>query len=289
MATVAGFAFTHLDKLMYPEAGITKGDVLEFYKDIARCSAALAAQIVRRHWSAGLTAWAGPKAPHFWQKNLPDSYPNWIARATLPTEQGATVHYPLVNDLRTLLYLVNQGTLTFHVWLSRMQDLDRPDFVLFDLDPGSAGFLAAVAVAQRLRGILEAGKREAFLKTSGKSGLHIFVPSTEGGYDRARAWAEKIARQVVEVMPEQATVERSKAKRGRRVYVDVMQNVKGRHVVPPYVLRSTPTATVSTPLSWRELTASLEPTRFTLKTIRRRLARQRRDPMGELLGLTLRG
>src|SRR5262249_15356717 len=157
--------------------------------------------------------------------------------------------YALVNDLETLLYLVNQGTLTFHVWLSRLGDLDRPDFVLFDLDPGEAAFADVVTVAQELHTVLRAEGRKAFLKTSGKTGLHMLVPWTaEGGYDEARAWAQDIAGRVVEALPERATVERGKARRGRRVYVDVMQNAKGRHVVPPYVLRAVPGAPVSTPL-----------------------------------------
>jgi bifunctional non-homologous end joining protein LigD len=207
----------------------------------------------------------------------------------LPSERGKPVHYALVNDLKTLLYLVNQGTLTFHVWLSRVDDLDRPDFVLFDLDPGEADFADALAVAKELHVILTGEGVEAFVKTSGKTGLHVLTPwEAEGGYDEARAWALGIAERVVEALPEQATVERSKAKRNRRVYVDIMQNARGHHAVPPYVLRAVPGAPVSTPLSWRELTPQLEPAQFNLKTIFRRLARQRRDPMAALVRATER-
>jgi bifunctional non-homologous end joining protein LigD len=185
----------------------------------------------------------------------------------------------LVNDLETLLYLVNQGTLTFHVWFSRIQDLDRPDFVLFDLDPGQATFADAVTAAKELHTILTAERSKAFIKTSGKTGLHVLVPWTvEGGYDQARAWAYDRATRVVEALPDQTTVERSKAKRGRRVYIDVMQNAKGRHAVPPYVLRAVPGAPVSTPLNWSELTPALDPGQFNWKTIFRRLAQQKPDP-----------
>src|SRR5439155_6568483 len=192
---------------------------------------------------------------HFWQKNAPTYYPSWIPIAELNTERGKPVRYVLVNNLETLLYLVNQGTLTFHVWFSRVEDLDRPDSVLFDLDPGRATFADAVAVARRLHAQLNDEGVQSLPKTSGKTGLHILTPWTQdGGYAEARAWALEIAERVAAALPEQATVERGKAQRGRRVYVDVMQNARGHHAVPPYVLRAVPAATVSTPPEWREVT-----------------------------------
>jgi bifunctional non-homologous end joining protein LigD len=166
-----------------------------------------------------------------------------------------------------------------------MDDLDWPDFVLFDLDRGQARFTDVLDVARELHRVLRGEDVEAFVKTSGKTGLHVLTPwEAEGGYDEARAWAEELAGQVVAALPTQATLERSKAGRGKRVYVDVMQNARGHHAVPPYVLRAVPEASVSTPLEWRELTARLDPRQFNLKTIFRRLARQKRDPLAGLLG-----
>jgi bifunctional non-homologous end joining protein LigD len=274
--------FTNRDKLMYPEEGITKGDVIEYYRKIGPHLLPFLhdrpATLERLPEGLG-----NGKAVHFWQKNTPTSYPDWIARALLPSEQGRNVHYVLVNNLDTLLYLVNQGTLTFHVWFSRIEALDRPDFVLFDLDPGQATFGDAVTVARELHAVLKDDGSKAYLKTSGKTGLHVLVPwDADGGYDEARAWAQDVDRRVVETLPEKATTQRSKARRGRRVYVDVMQNARGRHAVPPYVLRAVPQATVSTPLNWNELTPALDPAQFSLKTIFRRLARQKRDPMADL-------
>ena len=276
-------AITHPDKIMFPDAGITKGQVFDFYERIApRLLPYLQDRpATLERFPDGL---GDAKAPHFWQKNAPDYYPSWIPRAELPTQQGKTVNYVLVNNQETLLYLVNQGTLTFHIWFSRVKDLDRPDFVLFDLDPSQASFQDAVAVARQLHEFLQEEDVEAFVKTSGKSGLHVQVPWTkDGGYDEARAWALQIAERVVEALPGQATVERSKAGRGRRVYVDVMQNARGHHAVPPYVLRAVPGAGVSTPLEWRELTAKLAPAAFTLKTIFSRLAHQKKDPWAGFL------
>jgi bifunctional non-homologous end joining protein LigD len=278
-----GQIFTSLDKVMYPEEGITKGEVIEFYRKIGPHLLPFLrdrpATLERLPEGLG-----NGRAPHFWQKNTPASYPDWIPRAELPTEQGQTVNYVLVNDLDTLLYLVNQGALTFHVWFSRMENLDRPDFVLFDLDPGQTTFGDAITVAKKLHALLKAEGSPAYVKTSGKTGLHVLVPwGGEGGYDEARAWAEGIAERVVQALPDQATTERSKARRGRRLYVDVMQNARGRHVVPPYVLRAVPGAPVSTPLNWNELTAVRDPAQFNLRTIFRRLSRQKRDPMAELV------
>jgi bifunctional non-homologous end joining protein LigD len=273
--------FANLDRVLYPDDGITKGDVIAFYRRIA--PRLLPFLRDRPATLERLPEGLGSGAPHFWQKNLSASYPDWIPRAELPTKQGRKVRYALVNDLQTLLYLVNEGTLTFHVWFSRVGDLDRPDFVLFDLDPGQATFGDAVVIAHKLHAILAREGNKTFVKTSGKTGLHVLVPWSEGDYDEARAWALHVAGRVVEALPDRATTERSKAKRGRRVYVDVMQNVRGRHAVPPYVLRPVPGAPVSTPLLWREVTPGLDPRRWNLKTIFRRLARQKRDPFAPLL------
>jgi bifunctional non-homologous end joining protein LigD len=125
---------------------------------------------------------------------------------------------------------------------------------------------------------------EPFVKTSGKSGLHVLTPWRQpGGYDASRDWAMTIARQLLDALPDLATVERLKSEREGRVYVDVIQNAKGHHAVPPYVVRAVPEATVSTPLDWKELTPKLDPTRFTLKAATKRFAK-RKDPLTSLTG-----
>jgi bifunctional non-homologous end joining protein LigD len=275
--------FTHTDKIMFPEAGLTKGDVLEFYERIAdRLLPFLRDRpITAERWPDGL---AGAQSAHFWQKDTPSYYPDWIPRVVLPSAEGKQVHYVLVNDKATLLYLVNQGTLTLHVWLSRVSNLDRPDFVLFDIDRSQATTADVVEVAKAVHEVVEAEGHEAYVKTTGKTGLHVLVPwEADGGYDASRAWALSVAERVAAANPDRATVAIRKAQRGRRVYIDVMQNARGHHAVPPYVLRAVPAASVSTPLTWRELTPDLDPAAFTVKTIFRRLARQKRDPMAGLV------
>jgi bifunctional non-homologous end joining protein LigD len=276
-----GITVTHPERVWYPDAGITKGDVFDYYGRIAeRLLPYLRDRpVTLERFPEGI----GPGKTHFYQKNTPAHYPDWIPRAELPSERGKPVHYPLVNDAATLLYLVNQGALIFHPWLSRTGDLERPDFVLFDLDPGAAGFAAAVAVARRLHEVLKAEGVEAFVKTSGKTGLHVLVPWDQaGGYEAARGWAQGVGGRVAEALPDEATLEIRKAKRGGRVYIDTLQNAQGKHVVPPYVLRAVPGAPVSTPLNWPELKLDLDPGRFNLKTIFRRLSRQERDPWAGL-------
>lgn len=272
----ADVRFTNVDKVMFPEAGITKGDLLKFYLQIARW---LLPHLRDRPVTLErLPDGFGEGAPRFWQKNTPAYYPKWIPRKNLPTEQGKPVHYAIVNDERSLAYLVNQGTVTFHTWFSRTKSLDRPDFVVFDLDPSGAPFTDVVKIARTLHQLLDAEKVKSFPKTSGKSGLHILVPwRGKGGYDEARAWAMGVAERAVEALPDIATVERSKSARGGRVYVDVMQNARGHHAVPPYVVRATPTATVSTPLEWKEVNAKLHPKRFTMSSVLKRLERIGRD------------
>jgi len=274
--------FTNTDKIWFPEAGITKGNVLEFYQSVA--------PLLLRHVRdrpitlERLPDGVVPGAPRFWQKNTPSYYPSWIPRIELPTETGKIVQYTLVNDRDTLLYLVNQGAITFHVWPSRTSSLDRPDYVLFDLDPGKAKFADVVKIAATLHKLLSRRVVDSYVKTSGKTGLHVLYPWKQtGDYDAARAWAMQIADEVVSQLPDIATTRRLKSERQGHVYVDVIQNAKGHHVVPPYVLRAVPQATVSTPLHWKELTPRLDPAKFTMRAALRRFQQQKEDLMAALV------
>ena len=272
--------FTHVDKLWFPEPKLTKGDVLHYYLAVA--DKLLPHLRDRPMTLERMPDGVGEGKPRFWQKNTPDHYPSWIPRIELPTETGKPVHYALVNDADTLAYLVNQGVLTFHPFLSRVESLDRPDYVLFDLDPGAALFSAVVKIARAIHDALDERDHPSFPKTSGKSGLHVLVPWRDaGGYDEARAWAMDVAQQVVGQLPDLATTERLKSDRDGRVYVDVIQNARGHHAVPPYVLRPTPQATVSTPLDWKEVTPKLDPKKFNLRTVEKRF-KGKPDPMADL-------
>ena len=283
----ADVVFTNLDRIVFPASDYTKGDVLEYY-------AAVADKLLPHLRDRPATLERLPEGvtdngPRFWQKNTPSYYPAFIPRTNFPTiDEGKPVHYAVVNDLRSLLWLANQNVLTFHTWLSRAKTPDTPDFVLFDIDPHQSTFANAVTVAKRLHAMLDDEGVANFIKTSGKSGLHVLVPWTrkQGGYDESRGWASEVADRVAAQLPKIATTERSIAKRGARVYVDAMQNGRGKHVVPPYVLRPTPQGTVSMPLAWRELTAKLSPKQFDLKAAMKRIAKMKSDPLAALTGFS---
>ena len=280
--TAQRVAFTHVDKVMFPAAGVTKGQLIEYYLKVA--DKLLPHLRDRPVTLERMPDGVGEGKPRFWQKNTPSYYPSWIPRVELPTEAGKPVQYALVNDVDTLAYLVNQGTITFHPYLSRVEELDHPDFVLFDLDPGGSKFTDVVKIANTLHKLLDRAGVESFPKTSGKSGVHVLTPWAQaGGYDESRAWAMEVARQAVEELPDVATTQRLKDARGGRVYVDVIQNARGHHVVPPYVVRATPGATVSTPLDWKEVTAKLTPMRFTAAAVLKRV-NERGDLMAPLAG-----
>ena len=273
---------THPDRVLFPDLGITKADVFAYYEKVAeRLLPFLRGRpITLERLPDGLAE----GAPHFWQKDTPDSYPGWIPRVAQETQRGKTVRYAMVEDVETLLFLVNQGTLTFHVWASRVQDLGRPDFVLFDLDPGAARFQDVVAVARAVRDVLDEEGCTSFVKTSGKTGLHVLTPWTgDGDFDAARSWALGLAERTAGAMADRATTDIRKARRGDRVYIDVLQNARGHHAVPPYVLRAVPDATVSTPLDWKEVRDGLDPKAFTLKKALARFSRRKTDPFRGLL------
>jgi len=269
--TKAPIAWTNVEKVMFPEKGYTKGDVLEFY---LKMSEWLLTYLMDRPITVErLPDGVKDGGPKFWQKNTPEYYPQWIQRVDLPEQGGRRVQYALINDAQALMYFVNQGALTFHTYFSRVGNLERPDFVLFDLDPSGAKFSQVIQVAKELKKALDEEKVEAFVKTSGKSGLHVVTPCPGAcrGYVEARAWAASVAGKPVRENREIATVERSKSGRHGRVYVDVEQNALGKHAVPPYVLRAVAEATVSVPLEWKELNSRLDPAHFDLKTALQRV------------------
>lgn len=271
-------SLTHPDKVLYPEIGLTKQDVADYYRRVADVILPYLKNrpVTVERFPAGV----GEKSPRFWQKNLPKEAPGWIPRISLPSEEGKPVSYALINDVNTLIYFVNQNALSFHIYMSRVGSLEKPDFVLFDLDPDDRPFKDLVRVAKTLNQILD-GK--GYLKTSGKRGLHVMAPwDKEAGYDAAREWAVQIAKELIDQMPSAATMERSKAKRDGRIYVDVMQNALGHHFVAPYSLRATESASASTPLEWGELKTTTNPSRYTAKTIPKRIATTG-DPMSKLL------
>ena len=269
---------SNLDKVFFPDAGITKGDLLDYYRR--------AADFVLPHARDRLVAMHrfpdGIDGQGFFHKDVPDHVPAWIRRERVEKADGH-LHQLVIDDAATLVYIADQGCITPHVWLSRTDRIDHPDRMVFDLDPPGDDFMAAFDVvrrtALRLRELLEALGLVAFVMTSGSRGLHLHVPlDRETDFDGVRAFAIDAADLLVARHPGRLTREQRKAKRGDRVYLDVMRNAYAQTTVAPYAVRAREGAPVATPLSWDELGRSdLHPRRYGLRNLFRRMA-QKDDP-----------
>ncbi len=265
---------TRLDKVFWPEEGITKGDLLAYYE-----AAWPWLEPYLRDRPVVLTRYPdGIEGKFFYQKNAPDFTPEWATRETIDGTD-----YFVCNDLRTLLYVINSGAIPLHVWSSRTQDLDHPDWLILDLDPKGAPFEDVVRIARHLHRLLGDLGAEHVVKTSGQDGLHIMLPL--GGqldHHETRMLAEALARSVVVDLPEIATVARPVAGRGGKVYVDFLQNVRGQLIAAPLSVRPRPGAPVSMPLVWSQVTKRLDPGRWTIHTALARLE-AKGDPFAEVL------
>lgn len=283
--------FTHLDRIYYPDPGYTKAEVIDYYLRVAPY---LLPHIKDRPLT--LERWPeGVEDGSFFQKNASSYFPSWLR--TFPVERKdhqKIVHYPLVDDEADLLYLVNQGTITFHTQMSRVDDPEHPDLMVLDVDPpeveragkggagkgkahvrapvGSTPFQRAAEVAVLLREQLQAAGWYPVVKTSGKRGLHLAFP-LEGDldYTQARSQLDTLFEEVAGHHPTLLTTQIRKIKREGRVYLDALRMSPGATIVPPYVARPTPEATVSMPLAWEELEALSDGRGFTIKTAPARL------------------
>ena len=265
-------AVSNLDKPYFPREGITKGALMRYY---ARVSPALLPIIADRP----LTMERHPEGvggPRFFQHDPGEKVPDSVRVETLLDEDGGEERRLVGGELATLLYLVQLGTITLNAWHSRVDTPDNPDWSVLDLDPGPAvPFTRVVQVAQAVHE--EASRRglAAAAKTSGSRGLHLLVPMAEGAtYDDSAALAESIAAAVVRRHPRLATVQRALDDRPKgTVYVDHMQNARGKTLASLWSVRARPGAPVSAPLTWRQVGPSLDPKRWTLETVPRQLSR----------------
>ncbi len=268
-------AFTRLDKVFWPVEGYTKGDLLGWYEAVWPWLAPWL-----RDRPVVLTRYPdGIEGKHFYQKNAPEFTPAWATRQEIDGTD-----YFVCNDLRTLLYVVNSGAIPLHVWSARTTGLERPDWLVLDLDPKEAPFAQVVRVARHLRRMLQDLGAAHFVKTSGQDGLHVLLPLGAAlTHDEARTLADALARTVCAEIPEEATITRPVAARGQRVYVDYLQNGRGKLIAAPFSVRPRPGAPVSMPLRWSQVTARLDPARFTLRTALPAL-RRGGDPCAGALG-----
>ncbi len=272
------------NKVLWPEDGYTKGDLIGYYRSVARW-------IVPHLADRPLTVERYPNGIHegsFFEKSAPRGMPDWIETVTVPTSSGrrSEVAFPLCNDEAALTYFANLAAIVLHVWTSRAGSLEVPDFIFFDLDPGEGCTLATLAkVALRLRETLNEIGLEPLIKTSGGSGLHVVVPLVpEYSYEIAKQFAELVARTLNGRMPKETTLARMPAKRPHgTVYLDYVQVGMGKTLTVPYGVRARAAAPVSYPLPWSEIEAMSrkrargtegEFERFTIKNVPGFLAEQ---------------
>lgn len=267
---------TNLTKVFWPDEGYTKGDVIDYYREVAPVILPYLRdrpESLNRHPN-------GIAGKNFFQKNVSKQPPPpWVKTARIKSGSGSeTIEYVLCQDEASLLYLANLGCIELNPWNSRLDHLDNPDYAILDLDPEDIAFVHVVEAAQAVRKVLDRAGVECCCKTSGKRGLHIFVPlGAKYSYETARQFAQVVATFVHNQLPETTSIVRSPAQRQHRVYLDYLQNARGQTLAAPYSIRPAPGATVSTPLAWREVKKGLDPAKFTIKTLSRRL-----DKVGDL-------
>jgi bifunctional non-homologous end joining protein LigD len=268
---------SHPEKLWWPEDGITKLDVMRYYDAIADH---LLPWMAKRPLAAERCP-EGMRGACFFQKDFggqrQSGLPTTAIRAASTDKE---VHYVVGGARRTLLTLVNLGCIPIHLMNCRLGALDQPDWLAFDLDPGSGRFADAAAIGQLLRKVLEEHGLRGYAKTSGGRGLHVLVPLRRGPSQRdVRAVAQALGRAVAERAPTRATIAMAKADRRGRVFLDALRNAFGQTIAAPYSVRRRPKAPVSMPLAWDEVEPSLDPATFNIRTAERRLAG--RDPWAD--------
>jgi bifunctional non-homologous end joining protein LigD len=260
---------TSPNKLLWPEDQLTKADLVHYYRDVAPY---MVPHLVDRPLTLHCFP-SGIAGKGYFQKAVQDHYPGWIERVTVETTSGETT-YALGNDAAALAFLAGQNSLVFHVCCVRKDRLDRPDFLILDLDPSDTDFGKVRHGARLLRDLLPALGLVPFLKTTGSRGLHVVAPIfPELSCDDVSEFARKVAQYLVATDPARFTVDISKKKRGDRVFVDYLRNGQSQTVVAPYSARALPRAPVSVPIGWDELDdPELDARTFHVRNVRERLA-----------------
>ncbi len=265
--------FSNLNKIYFPEVGVKKRELLAYYYRMARYILPFLQDrpMVLRRYPDGV----GGKA--FFQKEAPSYLPDWIETATVDSEErGGEMQYILCNSRATLLYLTNLGCIDHNPWSSRAQSQENPDYVFFDLDPtDDTPFPDVMHIAREIYAMLKSIKMRCYMKTSGASGFHIFIPlEPKYTYEQTRTFAEVVGRLVASENPKLTTFERTVSKRPKgRILIDALQNASGKPLACAYSVRAFPKATVSTPLSPEELTTNISAEQFTLRNFNDRIAK----------------
>jgi bifunctional non-homologous end joining protein LigD len=260
---------THPEKVLFPDDGITKGDLAAYHEAVAPLMLPhlRGRPVTMERYPSGI----GDKG--FWQKDVSRGFPEWLERVKVPKKDGA-VHHPLVSDTRSLLWMANQNAITLHVWPSRVPGLFQPDLCLFDLDPAGDDAEAARAATLEVRALLTELGLPSWVKTSGSKGFHVAVPlDGVAHFDEVASFAHRAGALLVKRHPRLLTQEFLKADRGGRVLVDTGRNEWSATFAAAYTVRARPGAPISAPCTWTEVERGEASARsFTLRSIAGRLA-----------------
>lgn len=270
-------AFTNLQKVFWPDEGYTKGDLIEFYGAISPWMLPYLTErpLVLTRYPDGING------KSFFQKDAPQYAQDFVRTVTIWSEDSQReLDYFVCDNETSLLYIANMGAILLHIWSSRVATLETPDWCILDLDPKGAPFTDVVTVAQAVKSLCDDIGLPTGIKTSGSTGLHVLIPlARQCTYEQSRTLGGLLARVIASRLPEIATVTRQVQKRGGKVYLDYVQNGHGRLLVAPYSVRPLPGAPVSTPLSWDEVTPSLDIRSLTIKNVPDRMRNLPSDPL----------
>jgi bifunctional non-homologous end joining protein LigD len=260
---------SHPERVVFPGAGLTKLDLARYY---ARVGDAMVPHVRGRPLALESFP-AGVEAERYFVKNVPAHFPSWVATARVPRREGGAIRQALANDAATLVYLAGQNVVTPHVWTSRADRLERPDRIVFDLDPSVERFADVRATARELGRLLGDLGFAPYAMTTGSRGIHITTALRRtAGHDEVLAFSREVATLLASRSPDRLTVEFHRNRRGHRIYIDVARNGYAQHSVAPYAVRGLSSAPVATPLRWEELEdRRLGPQRWTLETLPDRL------------------
>ena len=271
---------TNLKKIFWPAEGYTKGDLVAYYERVAPLILPYLRErpLVLTRYPDGITG------KSFYQKDAPEFAPAWVrTERVYSKDAGRDIDYFVVDDVESLRYVANSAAIPLHLWASRVESSERPDWLVLDLDPKGAPFTDVVKVAQALQRILDELELPSFPKTSGATGLHVLIPlGARYTYDEVRTFARLLAVLGVEAEPDISTIARPIHARGGKVYIDFGQNGHGQTIVAPFSLRPLPGAPASCPLLWSEVTARLDPSRYTMVTLANRFEKMA-DPLTPVL------
>ncbi len=254
------------EKEFFP-GGITKGEVIEYYKKIYNRIIPFLKDrpLVMKRYPDGI------EENGFYQKQVPDYFPGWVQTVDVEKRQDGKEQLVVCSNKSTLIYIVNQGTLTMHPWLSRRQKLGFPDQMIFDLDPGKSTFSKVKDAAKDLKDVLDGMETASFVKTTGSKGLHVAVPlKPMEQFSIVRDWARDIAQALVEKDEKKYTLEQRKNKRGKRIFIDYLRNSYAQTAVAPYAVRAREKAPVACPVGWDELRDTDSSQRFNIQNILKR-------------------